>query len=322
MDISSPQVLPAPPSIPKSLLAGFDAVSNHIGLVLFAFVLDIFLWLGPKFPLDHFFTPLLTQSTDVANTFQLEEAVKRLNLFSALRSYPIGVPSLMASRNPLASPLSNVSWKIPSPAVVVGLWLLFTLLGLVIGTLYFIMISEAAYGRSPFRFQVIESWPKTFLQFLLLALIWVGILIGVGVPFICLLSLLGMAGLSIGLLLMIPYFLLLTWFLLPLVFSPHGVLVKQTNAWKAIQESMRLVRFTLPATGLFIFVVIILSEGLDALWKMPAEGSWLSLVGILGHTFVNASLLAASFIYYQQADQWLQKVLQQSNFLALHRSKE
>ncbi len=321
MDISSPQAVPAPPSIPKSLLAGFDAVSNHIGLVLFAFILDIFLWLGPKFPLDHFFTSLLTQTSEVANTFQLEEAVKRLNLFTALRSYPIGVPSLMASRNPLASPLSNVSWTITSPFVIMGLWLLFTLSGLVIGTLYFIMISEAASGRSPFRFQIIQRWPKTFLQFLLLALIWVGILLGVGVPFICLLSLLGMGGLSIGLLLMIPYFLLLTWFLLPLVFSPHGILVKNYKAWKAIQESGRLVRFTLPATGLFIFVVIILSEGLDALWKIPAEASWLSLVGILGHAFVNASLLAASFIYYQQADQWMQKAMLQANFLNSRRSK-
>jgi hypothetical protein len=321
MDISSPQVLPAPPSIPKSLLAGFDAVSNHIGLVLFAFLLDLFLWLGPKFPLDHFFASLLAQTSEVANTFQLEEAVKRLNLFTALRSYPIGVPSLMASRNPLVSPLNNVSWKIPSLEVVIGLWLLFTLSGLVIGTLYFIMIFEAAFGRSPFSFQVIQRWPKTFVQFLLLALVWVGILLGVGVPFICLLSLLGMAGLSIGLLLMIPYFLLLTWFLLPLVFSPHGILVKNYKAWKAIQESARLVRFTLPATGMFIFVVIILSEGLDALWKIPAEASWLSIVGILGHAFVNASLLAASFIYYQQTDQWLKKAMQQANFLASRRSK-
>ena len=40
-------VVSAPPSLTKSLMAGFDTVSNHIWLIIFSILLDIMLWLGP-----------------------------------------------------------------------------------------------------------------------------------------------------------------------------------------------------------------------------------------------------------------------------------
>jgi hypothetical protein len=41
----------------------------------------------------------------------------------------------------------------------------------------------------------------------------------------------------------------------------------------------------------------------------PEETSWLSLVGVAGHAFVTTGLLAASFIYYRDADRWVKAIL-------------
>src|SRR5512146_2569950 len=40
-------VLPSPPGLLASLIAGFDAVTTHIGLILFPVALDLLIWLGP-----------------------------------------------------------------------------------------------------------------------------------------------------------------------------------------------------------------------------------------------------------------------------------
>jgi hypothetical protein len=69
---------------------------------------------------------------------------------------------------------------------------------------------------------------------------------------------------------------------------------------------------TLPKTSLLFLSIIVISEGLDTLWRVPAEDSWLTLVGVAAHAFVSTSLLAASFIYYRDASRWLQRLIQQS----------
>jgi len=45
------------------------------------------------------------------------------------------------------------------------------------------------------------------------------------------------------------------------------------------------------------------------LWKAPPVTSWLTLVGVGGHAFISTALLAASFVYYRDADHWVQETL-------------
>ena len=42
------KVYPTPPSLIKTLLAGFDVITNHIWLILFSISLDVLLWFGPQ----------------------------------------------------------------------------------------------------------------------------------------------------------------------------------------------------------------------------------------------------------------------------------
>ena len=83
------------------------------------------------------------------------------------------------------------------------------------------------------------------------------------------------------------------------------------NAFRSILGSLRMVRFTLPNTGLFLLVFVIINTGMNFLWNTPSENSWWMLVGIAGHAFVSTALLAASFIYYRDINAWLTAVLDQ-----------
>jgi hypothetical protein len=69
---------------------------------------------------------------------------------------------------------------------------------------------------------------------------------------------------------------------------------------------------TLPKTALFFLIILLVSEVLDILWSTPKDDSWLILVGIAGHALVTTGMLAASFVYYRDADRWVDWVQRQA----------
>jgi hypothetical protein len=326
MDTTDAKVLPAPPSLMKALTAGFDVISNHISLISFSVALDIFLWLGPHFRLTQLIQSIFTQSTALPelNTPEMSEMMRaskemwllmaeRFNLFTFLRAYPVGVPSLMVSRSPMDIPGgSPLFWEATSFGIVIGLFVLLSLIGLAIGTYYFDVVSDAVVEGNVRWMKSFREWPWTLSQVLLLTLLFIGILLLVSIPFSCLLSLFLVAGFGLSQISILIFGGLLAWLLMPLFFSPHGIFVKRMNMWHSVKKSVRLIRVTLPTTGLFFLVLLLLSEGLDLLWSVPPETSWLTLVGVAGHAFVTSGLLAASFVYYRDADRWLEKIIQQT----------
>jgi hypothetical protein len=73
-------------------------------------------------------------------------------------------------------------------------------------------------------------------------------------------------------------------------------------------SSLRMSRFTLPTSSMFVLSVFLLSRGLSYLWTIPASDSWVLVFGIFGHAFISTTLLAASFVYYRDMSNWLQNV--------------
>jgi hypothetical protein len=100
------------------------------------------------------------------------------------------------------------------------------------------------------------------------------------------------------------------WVIVPLFFWPHGVFIKRQNVIGAILSSVQLMRFTLPTSSLFVLTVFLLTFGLNFLWTIPPENSWLTLLGIFGQSFVTTALLAASFVYYRDMTAWLQTAIE------------
>jgi hypothetical protein len=322
----------APPGLIHSLLAGFDAVTNHIELVMFPLALDLFLWMGPHLRLEALINGVVQQLSslpgmDAPETADLMRSASEFwsivaanfNLFSAVRSYPVGIPSLMAPRLATLTPLGPTgNLELNSWVGVLAVWLFLTVAGLVVGAMYFSLVSQASLSGKVSWLGALRQWPWTAFQIIQLAIFWLFVLIAISIPASCLITLVtALVGTSLGQLGIFIYAGLLVWIIYPLLFSPHGIFVGHQKMWVSVREGMRLSRLTVNRTSLLFLVILILGEGLNMLWRVPDETSWLTIVGILGHGFVTTALLAASFVYYRDGERWVEHILIQARLAAI-----
>lgn len=328
MTAAENRVPTAPPSLIHALTAGFDLITNHIGLIAIPILLDMFLWLGPRLRLEGLIKNIIDQmvnlsGVEIAGASEALQAgqeiwsvfAERLNLFTTLRTFPVGVPSLVSSSQPLGTPLGLPPVvEISSGLAVLGLWLGLSLVGLVLGSLYYLMVAQASLNSRVSWREALQQWPRAAYQVVLLSVFWVALLIAISVPGSCLITLIALSGLPIA---RLGIFLLggvVLWVLFPLIFSAHGIFTKRMKMWASVLESIRLTRITFLKTSLLFISFLVISEGFDLLWRVPDENSWLTIVGIAGHAFTTTSLLATSFIYYQNAYRWIQRLIQQAKF--------
>jgi hypothetical protein len=318
--------IPQPPSLIASLMGGFDSVTNHIALIVFPVAFDLLLWLGPRLRVTNIIYSLMDQfesasaealvnsPPDVVEMFKMTRSVwelvaERTNLFTALRTYPVGVASLMAARLPVESPLGAPIGIEVSLNQFFGLWLLLTIIGLMFGTLYFALTAQAVTHNQKGWSMRLQGLPNAYLQVIWLTLFLAVLLVVLSVPVIIFFSIIIMIVGAVGQYIVLLLTGLLLWLLLPLLFTPHGIFIHQQKMFQSFWRGVRFAQFTLPRTSLFILIGIVISQGLDILWQIPPEKSWMSLIGIFGHGFVFTGLLAASFVYYQQSEKWLQEIM-------------
>jgi hypothetical protein len=182
-----------------------------------------------------------------------------------------------------------------------------TLIGWMFGGLFFRWVSLVVIDPS----QSVENrFGQSILQTMLMSLMYFILAIMLGVPLLIVLALVMAASplIAQGLLLILG--LLSMWLVVPLFFSSHGIYMRRQNVFSSIYTSLRMARFTMPTSSLFVLSVLLIAYGLNFLWKIPSSDSWMVLVGILGHAFVTTSLLAASFIYYRDMQVWLQTIFE------------
>jgi len=312
-----------PPKLFPTILKGFNTIANHWYLILFPFLLDVALWLGPKLRVKALLSPFITSvtdsmlklgSTDVASTWKTyqtmwTELLDQFNLANALRTIPVGIPSIIARISPMTSPLKSVPvYEIPSVNLVFSILLGLLLVGFFLGSVYFLLISHIT--ADPIEKISAQELFGSFAQSMVMFFIMVILLLFILLPLTMVLSLVSLINFGIGQFLVLIAIFILLWLLMPLVFSPHGVFVLKQKAMPSMLLSVRLVRLFLPGTGLFVFFCILISEGLNLLWTLPNPDSWMTLVGIGGHAFVVTGLLAASFFYYREGLKWMQGNLQ------------
>jgi len=312
--------LPPAPNLIGAIRSGFDATTNHMLLILFPITLDLVLWVGPRLRLTELINSFSNQLFKVY-TLQDPEMIELIgplqeiwsaiaehfNLLAVLRTYPVGITSLMVSQLPVNSPLGfPASWEINSFGGAFIAFVLISVLGIILGTLYFKVVAQAAVAGEVNWRLALDEWPWTSLQMLFLALLWAVFLLFITIPGSFLLSLVVLSGISYGQCALFLYTGFVFWLILPIVFSPHGIVLNRNSFFTSIKVSTKLMRKTLPTSVLFILTVFLLSKGLDILWLVPSDASWLLLIGILGHAFITTGLLASSFVYYRDALQWMQ----------------
>jgi hypothetical protein len=303
----------------KTMLAGFNTIANNAYLLLFPILLNLALWLGPKLRVKELLTPTIEQFSremlrlgpaDMAETIKSAQTiwtqlVEQYNLATVVRTIPVGIPSLMARLSPIKSPIPwNPIIEVPSANWAVAAIGIFLTVGFLLGSLFFYILALETDKENP-KF-IFKDYLFTYINTVVIFCLLLGVGIIIAIPIFLILSVLSLLSATMAqVFIMLAGFGLL-WLLMPLVFSIHGVFVLKKKAMASILISIRLIRFYLPGTGLFVMTAVLISELLNKLWVLPEADSWMMLFSIGGHSFVVAGLLAASFIYYREGLRWMQ----------------
>lgn len=320
MNTSDSKAISSQPKLWPSIGMGFSVVANHLVLLLFPVFLDLWIWLGYHVSMRTLLSDWLDQMTAFTQvqTAQMttftamvrELLLERLNLMVALRSYPVGIPSLMSSVLPIETPLGQpLTVDIVSLSAGVVLFLGLTVLGLAFGSFYYLVVAQAALHGKPQWGSALRKLPWVFWQVFCLAVVWLALAMLVSIPFSCLLPVVPIGGLSQ--IVTFLYMATIAWLFFPMLLSAHGIFVYQDKMLVSLMKSIHLTRLTLPTTTIFLLLVLLATQGLGIVWRWPAENSWMVLIGLMGHSFITTGLLAGSFLYYREADQWTQKFLRQ-----------
>ena len=321
--INDEEITP-PPGILSSIKSGFDITANQIWIILPPVLLDFFLWFGPRLQVDKLLAKVIEQFNafaseglvPAAEVQRIQESFNELlalniNLFSILRTFPIGVSSLMGQAVSTGTPLGESAVYQVDSAFVFFIWVSgLTLLGWILGSFYFTWVAKASLKDKE---QNLIWAGKAILQATLLAMIWLIALFAFGIPLLLLFSIFAQINPTLAQIALIFLALFAMWIIVPVFFSAHGIFAKKENLFHSIASSFHLSRFTLPTSSFFVISVIILSQGFNLLWLTPSSSSWMMLISILGHAFITTALLSASFIYYRDMNIWLEVVLEKLN---------
>jgi hypothetical protein len=319
MNVSKVENLPPPPGIINSIKVGFDIIATHITAILLPLLLNLFLWLGPRLRMDALFNLIKADvvliwksggipAEDIQRAMTLYETViPRINLFWIFHTIPIGISSLFLPQKISQTPLGNPAiWQV-SAASLLGWMFFLTLFGWIGGGLYFRSVAWLSMANT-------DSQPlsvsRAIVQTILISIFWGILSVCIGMPVFLILAIVFQFSSVIANLLVLFLSLASMWVIVPLFFWPHGVFIKQQNVITSIVSSVQMMRFTLPTSSLFVLTVFLLTFGLNFLWSIPPEDSWMTLLGIFGQSFVTTALLAGSFVYYRDMNIWLQIVIE------------
>ncbi|NOH04773.1 MAG: hypothetical protein HND47_23785 [Chloroflexi bacterium] len=310
--------LPPPPGIIRSIKAGFDAIASHVTAILLPLLLNLFLWLGPRLRMDALFDSI---KNDVVTLWQVggvsaeeiqkiltwyDSVIPNVNLFWLLRTLPVGISGLPLSEGASSTPLGNPAiWQVGALSFA-GWILLLTFIGWIGGALYFRNVAWVVLTEKDQAIRI----PQALMHTVLISIFCTVILTALALPTLFLLMLAAQVHIILANVFMLFVSLASVWVIVPIFFWPFGVFMKRQNALTSILGSIQLTRFTLPTSSLFVLTVFLLATGLNFLWRLPSEDSWMTLVGIFGHSFVTTALLAGSFIYYRDMSAWIQIVLE------------
>lgn len=303
--------MPALPSIWDTLKAGFDLTTRHLWLILIPVLLDSFYWLGPRIsirPLLETFLGMMVQQAAATNqpaanieilSNMGQQWVSSVNLFTTITLPLIGVPALMGGLAPEKTPLQPSVIEVNNLAGVMLIFGLFLGLGLLLSAIYYGLVAQAVRAESARLDWWWRQWPRTFLN--LVALIFLVLTMGLMamLPFFCLSMFAARFSVNLATLIWFVGAMPLITMILYGFFGPHGVLLHSRPILSALRESLGLMRIHLiPALGLFL-VIYLLGNGLTILWQTADDGTWLTLVSIIGHGFISTALAAATFIFYR-----------------------
>lgn len=293
------------PSRPKSIFAclseGFDVVASHPALMLPPLLLDVFLWLGPRLALPFSATDLAdlwtSLGTQEVSLSELQKFWEHYNAFYVLSAGPgFGIPSLVVHKMPWAAPLPRATWVLSPDLISLLVWGALFLVGLVLATGYLYLIAQTIRGLISPPLPAMPPLPRlVFYMMGLIARLLPFILGGLGLT--AWISS-GAVPSVLGACLMVALTFVGLYLVAHLILAVPPLFLQRKRPAEALQDAVLLMRVDFLEIMALYGLIFVLYEGLNALWMMPADTSWLLLVGLGGHAFIVTGLTATLFVFY------------------------
>lgn len=302
------------PGIWQTIAAGFDFTSKHLWLILLPVLLDSFLWLGPRLSgrliIERFVSLLPTDQALLDLNSQLLAMAPRTNLFTSLSVPLLGIPALMVGATPEKTPLPTQIVELDSVAAWMGLFLLFSLMGLLLTAVYYTLIAQslqrAGAVNTPLSgLALISRMVKVWLRLIGLSVVVVIMGLALYIPLLPISLVLGFISTVLAALVLFLGPVIMMWVVIYLFFVPFGLAWHGRSLFQTAVESLQLVRLHLIPTLGMLLALLIIRNLLSMVLLIADDGSWLTLAGMVGHAFVMTSLVAATFIFYRDRYQVL-----------------
>ncbi len=325
-----------PISVFTALRDGLDLTSSKLWLVLIPLILDLVIWVGPRLS----FKPVLEEPYEQyvqafddalalmdADTPALMEPTEALFLdqYFFLIGIPpfLGMPSVISNMQlsrevlPLPVPISPPTIQIQTWGGVALVFGISILLNITLFTLFSILVANSVHASEQASINV--NWAQyimlTLAQFLIALIIIILLMFLLLFPFLLpsvLLGVLGGAGSNL-LTIVVSTIVLLGWVLILwlgtfIVFTGHGITLHRKHIIAALWDSIRVVQWNRSATTFMLLTTIILYVLFRMLWYTAPTDSPATLIAIIGNAFINTSLLATTYIYYQDRHRYWEEM--------------
>ena len=309
-----PETTPLPKVI-KILGEGCNLVANKVYLMAVPLILDLFLLFGPKLRISDYITPALDAafrqmlSSSSFGRQQLELSIELLrhvlnsiNLFGFLQVFPIGVRVLFSSSGAETPLGKSAEVQLTSLLQILPITVIIMIAGILLGAFYY-SLTAAHTAKKHGRF----SWQRFGSQLLNVILLYIALIVLIAIlaiPALCLTTFSFMVSPVLYQIIALIMIVVCCWMIIPLFYIPQAIFMKDLDFPHAVKESFQLSSWAGTLTIRFILLSLVLSFGLDMIWTIPDQSSWLILFSIFGHAFVNTSLLTGSFILFREIEKW------------------
>jgi len=301
----------------ESLSAGYRYLGWRLYLLLIPLALDLLLWLAPQVSvapllqaIGRFYASMTTVDGIPPDMVEwsrqladgLMNAGDQSNLLGLLiNSSLLQVPSGLVALGPGSS---IAIWTIADPMVALGLALVFSLLGLLIGVFYIgLLAQQLPIGAAPkvptllpFVRLSLRQWFKLILFVVLVVVGLIAIYIPVSLSATLVLLFSPALGVFVMLLLSGLSFVLFFY----LYFVPAGLIMDNVGLRTAIAQSFRLVRTNFWSTLGFFLLTSLISTGSSLLFDRLALYQPLgTLAAMAANAYIGTGLALAFLIFYR-----------------------
>jgi hypothetical protein len=303
------------PGVIATLIAGFELVTRHLWLIALPLIFDVFFWLGPRLSIEDLALEvaevLRMEETLVELSEQLLEISTQINLFTALSVPIIGVPTLMNGPIPEETPISASVHQIGGTLEWLFIFIGFSLIGIIATALYLTLISKTIQGNNSWNggelFRLVRAIFMGTYRLLGLGILFVFALVAITLPLLPIALVLGLLSSNLFIfVLLIGFSIVATYFCL----TVPGIIYHGRPILPAVSQSFKIVHKNLLPTINLLVTLVLIGNGINLLWHMADDGSWITLVSLFGHAFIGTALLTTFFIYYRnQSEVQLKELL-------------